>query len=879
MKKITLSKNDTSVEITQGGIYEIDGYSYNVTVDATNGEITVSRLCDNVIDTAIKDEKISILPKSDEFANDDKRTLPKLDKYYKFVGDTFDWGEVANAYGYGTYARYNLHSDCPKCIKSDDAKKIQFFDVVIDGYTYDEIIKRFSEIFNFHYETLSNENLEVGATEVFAEDFFGYFTYFENGYHYFNEIYGAYNHKCFQINASKEFSGSLQGELVNVVVKKENISDYSIFFREVTSNFNPNKEKYNVPSTISGILDALNETTSKAVSFVASNANDFTAGIQSILLSKYYTNAKTFHFLFYYSSGANYIDCIIDISEDRKATLKIAASDYFSYNYDSLFNDGMLADVLKISEAISKMNDDSDFDNVSYTDENGNTVNLELYYSKFLSENKILEDRLMYGSKSNIDMTIDKIEAPRSIATLLESKVIFNGASITVTKEDMLYNEDTGVLEVFKIRSGEYYFINKDLISALKDKSTLLVNGNLVNLLMVNFINDNNITTLIKDSANVEYKKDDYFYMPSIRIASQDETNIISSLSAEKVTGNIYNYGTSSKGSFYGPISGPQIMNSSVKEYNGPIFGNSSNLSYHDTGLSQTELIAERDEFIGNMLNKNNLLEYGRYPEFIKNLNKLNGADVSDGIIKPLDINLEPFYKTFSGNGYSYSIGKLPTIKNISTIDEEIADYTRSFVDIDKSFIYSLKDAMVFLDENLENFTKQLYSHANIITMLERQETAYVFKISDISADNGSGPDANYYTGIVISDRDSIPDSITQYGPHGTNIINYTVESIGSFGTTFDGSSYSFSSNIPNLKGINVSKYAAGIDTGFILVDADFQTDSFYREAEQEDGKVAYTFTKNDDGSVDIVWNNGGDIDAKFFTINDQKVLIPTGGN
>ncbi len=46
-----------------------------------------------------------------------------------------------------------------------------------------------------------------------------------------------------------------------------------------------------------------------------------------------------------------------------------------------------------------------------------------------------------------------------------------------------------------------------------------------------------------------------------------------------------------------------------------------------------------------------------------------------------------------------------------------------------------------------------------------------------------------------------------------------------------------------------------------------------------EPKKVTYDISKNEDGSIDITWSNGSDIDAKFFTIGDKKVLIPTGGN
>jgi len=45
-----------------------------------------------------------------------------------------------------------------------------------------------------------------------------------------------------------------------------------------------------------------------------------------------------------------------------------------------------------------------------------------------------------------------------------------------------------------------------------------------------------------------------------------------------------------------------------------------------------------------------------------------------------------------------------------------------------------------------------------------------------------------------------------------------------------------------------------------------------------EKDKVIYNFKTNEDGSIEITWTNGG-IDAKFFTIGDKKVLIPTGGN
>ncbi len=58
----------------------------------------------------------------------------------------------------------------------------------------------------------------------------------------------------------------------------------------------------------------------------------------------------------------------------------------------------------------------------------------------------------------------------------------------------------------------------------------------------------------------------------------------------------------------------------------------------------------------------------------------------------------------------------------------------------------------------------------------------------------------------------------------------------------------------------------------------DFLVKDVSKKPIDEKDKVIYNFKTNEDGSIEITWTNGG-LDAKFFTIGDKKVLIPTGGN
>ena len=398
MNKIKISKNDTNVEIQQDGIYDIDGYNYTVTVDSENGKVTVSRLCDSAIITVIEDEKISILKKSDELTVSNDKTIPPISDSYKVIGDVFDWSNK-EPYGSGKLITYNLKNNCIKCVKNEDAKKVQFFDIAIEDCLNSEIIEKFIYMFNFHYDTLQNENLEIGATRIYSNYFKGFFAYYMQGYRTDSEKYGKDNHKNFTLYTTDEFSGNLQGRLLDEVVKKGNLTDFALYFKKPTSYFNSKRIENNLPSSTHGLLDVLNPSSLKAKSIVVEVKDDFSAGVQCVLLSKYYTNSNTFHFnfedSFYFHN--KYIDIIIDIDDNREATLKIDAKDYYDGFGVIIYDDDMLNDVETVCKAIALMNDDSDYENVFYIDEDGNEVNLDLYYSKFLLENRILENGLMYS--------------------------------------------------------------------------------------------------------------------------------------------------------------------------------------------------------------------------------------------------------------------------------------------------------------------------------------------------------------------------------------------------------------------------------------------------------------------------------------------------
>jgi len=211
---------------------------------------------------------------------------------------------------------------------------------------------------------------------------------------------------------------------------------------------------------------------------------------------------------------------------------------------------------------------------------------------------------------------------------------------------------------------------------------------------------------------------------------------------------------------------------------------------------------------------------------------------------------------------YIHTENKMPMLR-----EDFLDEYTLDMNKADKSYLRMIVKAsnffnnvlITYVTDNLKVFDKVLsentfylvehYDYTNVYDGEETNDT-----VSDIS-------------GIHISTSSDNSDVIID------NKMKYK-RKVYPISIVFNNGEWNITvpENITSIENKTVTWHYDGIKTGS-------HENSLPKNVKDIDKNVTYHFTKNEDGSVEITWNNESGIDAKFFTIGDKKVLIPTGGN
>jgi len=298
-----------------------------------------------------------------------------------------------------------------------------------------------------------------------------------------------------------------------------------------------------------------------------------------------------------------------------------------------------------------------------------------------------------------------------------------------------------------------------------------------------------------------------------------------------------------------------------------------------------------------------NIFESGdawvNYKPFFKNIKTINGIDVSKGYLfldpflqTPGDLSENDIdYEDFSENDKhfgkfnEYPVDKfLYEFANIRFTNmgnnifpnfkkDYLDEYCVYMNDADKSFINAIFKASEYFNKDFKYYINNLGT--SLFKTLLTGELIYVMNYADFEnvceLEEDYNHSYNFHQGNHLEKTDT-SGTVIYTDENNVNIVSYTKTFVGIIGFVFDNGLWSFKH--PDMQDEKIE-----LITWFNKSLSSDKKDTYLppKDVKDEDKNVIYHLTKNDDGSIEITWENNSGIDAKFFTINDTKVLIPAG--